>query len=118
MNTAEQSLSMKEVKLKLANLKELMPQSNDTIWKLGIFLSEYLNEELTPSGFVFGTELAIHDLQKGVNGFTNQKISNSLVGYPGIMYNLMRIAVPEIAGAVLPIEFAVEVKKVIKDAKE
>ncbi len=79
--TAEQALSMDEPKQKLAKLEEYLPGANpQTTCEFGRFLAEYLNPELMPQGFVMGCELALQDLQAGVNGFSGKPIQNRLVG--------------------------------------
>jgi hypothetical protein len=107
----EQALSMDEAKLKLARLEDHIPDSPDElIYKFGRFLSERLNSELVPTGFVMGCELALHDLQQGVDGFTDKPIQNGLTGYPQIIYGLLRMEIPNIAAAVFPEDFANSVK--------
>jgi hypothetical protein len=78
----ENALSMTEPKEKLNELKEHMPDQQDIVYQFGQFLAERLNDELMPQGFVMGCQLALYDLQAGVDGFTNQPIHSRLVGYP------------------------------------
>jgi len=113
----EQVLSMEEVKQKLARLEEFIPNAaNNLVYDFGRFLATYLNPELVPSGFTLGCILALHDLQSGVNGFTGQRIRNNLVGYPPIIYTLLRMEIPHIADAVLPADFSASVKTLLKEA--
>ena len=109
----DQALSMEEPKKRLENLTEFMPGANDQVLAFGRFLAEYLGSELVPVGFVMGCELALSDIQNGVNGFTGKPIQSSLVGYPPIIYELVRNKIPDIADAVLPEDFAGKVKDFI-----
>ena len=111
---SEQALSMDEPKQKLTKLEEFMPNApNDLLYDFGRHLAGYLNPQLVPMGFVMGCELALYDLQMGVNGFTGKPIQSRLVGYPPMIYVLLRMEIPRIADAVLPAEFAASVKNYI-----
>lgn len=57
------------------------------------------------------SELALYDLQQGVDGFSGKPIQNRLVGYPSMIYGLLRMQVPQIAEAVCPEDFAKGVKE-------
>ena len=111
----EPALSMDEPKQKLAKLEELIPDApNGLLYDFGRYLAGYLNPELVPMGFVMGCELALYDLQTGVNGFTGKPLQSRLVGYPPMIYVLLRMEIPRIADAVLPAEFAASVKNYIE----
>lgn len=111
----EQALSMDEPKQKLAKLEELIPDAPDNLlYDFGRHLAGYLNPQLVPMGFVMRCELALYDLQTGVNGFTGKPIQSRLVGYPPMIYALLRMEIPRIADAVLPAEFAASVKNHIE----
>lgn len=114
----ENAISMEEPKKRLANLKEFMPKANDQVLAFCRFLAEYLNSEIVPQGFVMGCELALHDLQKGVHGFTGKPIQSSLVGHPPMIYRLVRMEIPRIADAVFPEDFASGVKAFIAEVNE
>ncbi len=112
----EKALLMEEPKQKLLKLEEFIPNATDgLLYEFGRFLASYLNPELVPFGFVMGRELALHDLQAGRNGFTRESIQNRLVGYPPMMYALLRRQVPQIAEAIFPAEFAEKVKTLISE---
>lgn len=112
------ALSMDEAKQKLAKLEDFMPNAaNELVYHFGKYLAGRLNPELVPQGFVMGCELALYDLQKGVDGFTNEPIRGKLVGYPPMIYALLRMEIPRIAKAVLPEAFAKEVKDFIEQIK-
>lgn len=111
----EQALSMDEAKQKLAKLEELIPDAPDgLLYDFGRFLAGYLNPELVDVGFVMGCELALYDLQTGINSFTKKPIQSRLVGYPPMIYALLHMETPRIADAVLPAEFAASVKSHIE----
>ena len=106
----DEAISMEPVKEKLRNLREhmpnCMPNFEDITYDFGAYLADRLNPKLVPQGFNLAAELALYDLQKGVNGFTGQPIRSNLVGYPPMIYGILRTQVPEIAEAVCPKDFA------------
>ena len=106
------AISMEDTKMKLRDLRNRLKKGvpSEHLEEFGRFLADYLNPELNPMGFVMGYLLAVGDLQKGINGFTQQPIRNGCVGYPPIMYGLIQMSLPEVADAVLPYRFAEEVK--------
>ncbi len=109
------AISMVEPKEKLRSLQGYLPDArNELVYPFGAFLADYLNDELVPEGFVMGCELALNDLHTGVNGFSGEPIRGKLAGYPPIIYGLLRMEIPTLADAVLPIEFAEEVKDFIE----
>jgi len=98
-------LSVAEIGEKLRNLQEHLPGEEDTVYKLAAFLAgrfEKQGENLHPLGFHLAAELAIYDLQKGVDGYTGEPIRSSLVGYPPFLYPVLSTTVPRIAKAILP----------------
>lgn len=114
-----QALSMDEPKAKLVRLEELIPNAPDNmVYEFGRYLAGYLNSQLVPPGFVMGCDLALHDLHRGVNGFTGEPIRNGLVGYPSAIYALLRAEIPDIADAIFPAEFATAVKDFLKKVTE
>ena len=111
----ERALSMDEPKQKLMKLEEFIPdETNDLLYGFGRYLAGYLSPQLVPMGFVMGCELALYDLQTGVNGLTGKPIQSRLVGYPPMIYLLLRMEIPRIADAVFPAEFAASVKNHIE----
>jgi len=113
-----EALSMTEAKQKLAELEKHMPNQEGTVYDFGHFLAERLNPSLVPQGFVMACELAIYDLGTGVDGFTNKPIHNELVGYPPVVYMVLRMTIPGIAKAIFPAEFAQEVETVIREVNK
>ena len=112
----KQVLSMDEPKQKLAKLEEFVPnQPCSVFYDFGHYLATRLNPELIPEGFVMGCELALYDLQMGMDGFTGKPIQNKLVGYPPIIYDLLRVRIPLIADAIFPVDFATSVKIYINE---
>ncbi|MHB1316520.1 MAG: hypothetical protein ACYCZW_01550 [Minisyncoccota bacterium] len=110
----EQVVSMEELCQKLKNLRELIPEdfSDGLLYHFGEYMAERLNQSsIVPTGFIMGCELALYDLEKGVNGFTGKPIQNSIVGYPSMNYSLLRQDIARIAQVVFPPEFAAEVNR-------
>ena len=107
-----EAIPMDEVKNKLNNLKEHLPDQEDVIYEFGKFLAGRLNPQLNPRGFNLGMELAFYDLQQGVDGFTRKPIEGRLAGYPSQLYTALSLSAPEIAKAVCPKDFAEEYQKV------
>ncbi|MBI5153087.1 MAG: hypothetical protein HZA36_01360 [Parcubacteria group bacterium] len=110
-----QALSMDEAKQKLMALGEHLEGAQSTTIDFARFLASRLNSQLVPMGFVMACELALYDLQKGVDGFSGQPIRSSLVGYPPMIYVLLRVEIPMIAKAIFPEEFAAGVQEFIEE---
>ncbi|TSC61707.1 MAG: hypothetical protein G01um101448_767 [Parcubacteria group bacterium Gr01-1014_48] len=111
---------MDEPKKKLMRLEEFIHDdaSSSLLYDFGHFLANYhLNSRLDPMGFVMSCEIALHDLQVGVNGFTQKPIESRLVGYPPMIYTLLRMEIPRIADAIFPTEFAASVKTFIEETR-
>ena len=110
-----EAIDMKDAKEKLMDIS-IENDTDNLIKAFGRFLSPRLNDELVPVGFVLGCDLALYDLSKGINGYTQEPIKNRLVGYPNMVYMLIKARVPEIAKAIFPSEFADEVSKICSEA--
>lgn len=113
----QKAISMEPVKEKLRNLKDYMPGGEEFVYNFGKFLADRLNPQLISSGFNVAAELALHDLEQGVDGFSKQPIRNGLEGYPSPVYAALRMQVPDIAKAVCPEEFAKGVKEFYEQVK-
>lgn len=109
----EIAIQMKEIKDKLLNVR-FDDDVDDILREFCIFLSPRLNDKLVPIGFIVGCELALYDLQEGVSGLDKQPIRNRLVGYPSVIYNIIRMRIPDITDAVCPKGFASEIKSILK----
>jgi len=118
MALESKAISTEPIKEKLRNLKEHMPDQQDVIYDFAEYLADRLNPELVPEGFNMAMELALYDLQQGVDGFTGQPIQSRLVGYPAPIYALLRMQVPEIADAVCPEDFAQGVRKMYDEVNK
>lgn len=109
--TLEQAISMDPIKEKLRNLREHLPQQDETVYDFAAYLTDYLNPRLVPAGFHLGAMLALHDLQTGVNGFTGEAFSSRLAGSPSQLYVSLEKFIPQIAEATCPPEFAQGVRE-------
>ncbi len=111
----DKAIDMKEAKEILMDIS-IDGDTGNLIKEFSRFLSPRLNDELVPVGFVLGCDLALYDLSKGINGYTQEPINNRLVGYPNMIYTLIKARVPEIAKVIFPSEFADEVLKICNEA--
>jgi len=114
----KKSISMEPVKEKLRNLQKYMPEQQELVYEFGNYLADMLNPELVPFGFNMAAELALYDIQAGVNSFTKEPISTRLAGYPPQIYALLRNEIPDIAEAVCPEDFAKDVREVFEDIRD
>ena len=110
---------------KLKNLKEYLPGQQDFIYDFADYLWDRANDDLVPQGFNLMAELAIYDLQNGVDWYTNKPIAHKVAWYPPMMYAMMRMFIPQISKALFWEEFGNVIKwvqdevfKAIKDSKE
>lgn len=117
MALESKAISMKPVKEKLRNLKEYLPGEDDFMYGFGKYLAERLNPELIPEGFNLACELTIDELRKGgdYGKYGKVKVPPSLVGYPSVLYDVLRMRIPDFAKAACPPEFAEEVNKVYEE---
>ena len=72
-------------------------------------LSDRVHDTLVPVGFITASELLIYDLERGVNGFTNETIESDLVKQSPDVYKSLQDRLPELAEAAFSTEFAEEV---------
>ena len=96
---------------KLSDLGAHMPGCDKFTCEYGAYLAGRLNPTIVPEGFTVAAELALSDLQTGVNGFTREPIRNSLVGQPPQVYAILSMYTPKIAEAVCPEDFAKRVRE-------
>lgn len=108
----DNAISMEPVKEKLRNLHEYLPNENSILYDFAGYLADRLNPRLVPEGFVLAAELALYDLQTGIDGFTQQPVPARLQGYPSVLYAVLQMRVPEIAAAACPDDFGQDVAKV------
>jgi hypothetical protein len=118
MRKEAKAFLVQEVKKNLENLQSLLPnETNPLIYPFGKYLIEYLSDPLFPNDFVVACEQAVFDLSIATNRHNNKKIDSILTGNPKIHYSILRMSIPEIAGAIFPAYFASDVKKILKEAK-
>lgn len=110
-----EAISMEDIKEKLKNLREYLPNQEESIYNFCSYLTGYLNPKLVPEGFNMAIELAFYDLGTGINGLTGKSVRNSLSRRPLAVYALIRRNIPEILDVVCPEDFANEVKEIIKE---
>ncbi len=112
-----EAISMESVKEKLRNLKDYLPNGDDFLYDFGKYLADRLNPSLVPGGFNITYELALEDLRMGGDYGENGKVNvpTNLIGYPAVMYGILRMRMLEIAKATCPPEFAEEVNKVYEE---
>jgi hypothetical protein len=109
-----EAINMRMAKEKLMDLS-IENDTDNLIKVFGQFLSPRLNDELVAVGFVLGCDLALYDLSNGIDGYTEERIQNRLVGSPNIIYTSIKTRVPDIAKAIFPSEFADEVSEICKE---
>lgn len=77
-------------------------------------LSDRLNPELVPMGFVMAGNLMTYDLQTGRDGFTSEPIDSSLVHQSPELYEQLQTRLPALAEFAFSCEFAGEVSQIIE----
>jgi hypothetical protein len=116
VDSQQLSISMDEVKARLASLRDHLPSySDELIYEFSAFISERLEgkKSLTPLSFNSACVIALYDLEKGVDGFTGQAIQNPLARLQKFTYLRLALEIPDIARAVFPREFAAAVNEQI-----
>lgn len=112
---------MEEYKIKLQNLNLILPQHkpNSHIYKLSLYIIDYLQDEHHPRSFMLAVCQSLDDLYLGHNQSTLEEIDNPLAGLKKAFYQkLLNKEVQEIVTAVFPKEFAEEVKAYINHIKK
>jgi hypothetical protein len=106
-----------EIKEKLANLEQYMPEMDKTIYTFAKYLGERLNDHLFPEGMNLQLELVMCDLAKGVD-MHGKPTPHSISQLPSPFYSILRMYSESIIDVVAPGYFAREFKQVYKDTHE
>jgi len=112
------AIPMEPVKEKLRNLPQYMPEVDETVYKFGEFLADRLRPRLDSIGFSVSAELALCDLQTGIDRYSNQPIRTRLAGCQPMIYGFLRTKVSDIAEAVCPEDFARGVREFQEQVNE
>lgn len=92
---------------RLRQLEKYLPNQSEMVYEYARFLADRIGDgEIVPLGFAIAAELAIYDLSRGVNGFTGERINNSLTGYPPQIYGTFSAMTVLIARAAYSERFA------------
>lgn len=112
------AIPTKGVKERLNDLERYFPGQHEVIYSFGKMLSGRLADELEPGGFILAAQLAIYDLQEGVDGFSGERLRGPLIGLPSVVYRSLDIALPSIIRAVCPKRFAEAAIEFYKKAQQ
>jgi len=110
----EDVLSTKDLQSNLDALPVRLPGQDQVVYEFGKYLGERIanQPDINPQGFYLAAQLALYDLQRGVDGFTNEPIvRHKLTGYPSQIYDLLSSYITIIADATCHQEFAKGVKE-------
>ncbi len=103
---------------RLRHLSKYMPGQEWMIYAFAEYVAEHVNAALVPQGFVLTAALALHDLEAGVDGFTNKPIKGFLVNQSPLIYGIIEMNLPAIAGAIFPRDFAGAVKETMDNVHQ
>lgn len=113
------AVPMADARDKMLRLEEIAPgNSVEPIYSFMRYLADERitdNDRLSPTGYVMLCELALIDLETGINGFTGQPINNSLTGYPSDIYLAIRGAAVDAAKHLFTEQFATAVQAAFDD---
>ena len=116
ISTENLKISAEDLKDKLAHLASHIPGETPKVYEVAQYLASRLGDgDLSPRGFVSAFELMFIDMQRGVDGYTNEPLPENLRDQLGIAYSTAYRKVPLIANAICPEEFA---KSVVQEASE
>lgn len=110
-------LKMDEYKIKLLNLNLILinHEPDSPIYKLSLYIIDYLHEKHDSLGFLEAVCESLEDLYLGENKFTGEKVVNHLTGFHESFYQkLLKEEIPEIVTAIFPENFSEEIKNQIK----
>ena len=105
------------LKLKLENLKKLMPGQDTALYDFAIFLAahpDFNGRQMIPLGFSNVATLAIYELEKGFDNVTGERIDNFLSKQHDYFYRHLESLISEIAKAVCSENFAKEVEDLLE----
>ncbi len=105
-----------EAKRRLANLTQYLPNVPAEVCSLGAFLARYLNQQVTPEGFVVSFGVALDDLSTSSDSVTKRALSHPLAGKGASVYDTLELYIPDIARAIFSEEFAALVLKAHPDS--
>ena len=114
MNKFGERLPMKEAKEKLKNLK-VEDDVDGLINEFCRYISSRLNDVLRPEGFVMRCELALDELRAGTDSRTGEAIRSRIACLPPVIYDGIRMRIPEIAKQIFPEEFSNGVEEFMKE---
>lgn len=113
------AVPMADARDNMLRLEEIAPGNRvEAIYSFMRYLADERitdNDRLNPVGYVMLCELALIDLQAGINGFTGKPISNNLVGYPPAIYWAIRKAAVDMAKHLFTEQFATAVQAAFDD---
>ncbi len=110
-------LDMNEYKIKLLDNNLILQnhEPDSPIYRLSLYITDYLHEKHDSLGLLTAICESLEDLYLGQNKFTGEKIINPLTGFhEGFYQKLLKEEVPEIVTSVFPKDFAEEIKNYIK----
>ncbi len=94
------------IKDRLLRLREYLPNQQKLVYSFAEYLAQHVNADLVPEGFFLAANLALYDLQEGVDGYSGKPIRNEAVGQVPLIYTLLELSIPQIAQAIFPSDFA------------
>ena len=106
------AISTEEIRRKLQNLREYMPDEHEFTYDFGAYLATRLNSELNAIGFIIQFQLTLSDARRGIDGTTKKPSPASISGMPAPIYVVTEMKIPRIARAVCPTDFADKVDQV------
>ena len=106
------AISTEEIRRKLQNLREYMPNEPEFIYDFGAYVATRLNPDLNAIGFNIQFQLALSDVRRGIEGHTKKPTPASISGMPAPIYAVTEMNLPRIARSVCPTDFADKVDQV------
>lgn len=107
-----------EIQDRLRDIGRFMDEADSQVMIFASLLADRLPENIMPEGFTITAEFLIYDLQTGIDSFNSLQLHGSLVGLSPRLYDKLRIAVPRLAEAVCPPEFAQRVKQIMDETNQ
>ena len=96
---------------RLQQLSQYLPKQRQIVYDFAAYVANNYRGVFTPQGFVMVAAAALLDLQKGVSGWTGNPVDNYLVNLTSDTYRVIEKAIPKIAEAIFPADFARIVKQ-------
>jgi hypothetical protein len=111
------SISTERIKANLKNIELLLPEAETVLYDFASYLSDRLSLSIVPGGFNVSYSNVLSNMERGISDFPTKPIPVRLLNQTPTVHLYLADALPQIADAVCPKEFANGVKEFYEQVK-